>query len=65
MRHVVGGVQGGAYEWIGSSVSGTPNGITALELDYHGQITGLFTVWDSSRTSNKTLEALVGFSIAE
>jgi hypothetical protein len=65
VRHVVGGLQGGAYEWIGAPVAGTPNGITALELDTTGKITGLYTLWDSSRTSNATLEALVGFSIVE
>ncbi|PON24548.1 hypothetical protein TGAM01_v206478 [Trichoderma gamsii] len=65
MRHVVGGVQGGAYEWIGSPAAGSPNGITALELNYQGQITGFYTVWDSSRTSNHTVEALVGFAVAE
>jgi hypothetical protein len=65
LRHIVGSVQGGAYEWIGSSPAGSPNGITALELNYEGQITGLFTVWDSSRASNKTVEALVGFAVVE
>ena len=65
VRHVVGNLQGGAYEWIGNSKTGSPNGITALELDYEGRITSLFAMWDASRTSNKTVEALVNFAIAE
>ncbi|KAM0245683.1 hypothetical protein ACHAQJ_010479 [Trichoderma viride] len=36
LRHIVGGIEGGAYGWIGNSAAGTPNGITALELNYHG-----------------------------
>ncbi|KAK4890410.1 hypothetical protein LTR27_010938 [Elasticomyces elasticus] len=63
LRHIVGDVQGGAYEWIGNAATGSPNGITALELDYQGKITALYTVWDSSRTSNETLGTLVGFNI--
>jgi len=65
VRHIVGSGQGGAYEWIGASAAGSPNGITVLELDSQGQITAFIAVWDASRTSNTTVDALVGLSISE
>lgn len=65
VRHIVGGVQGGAYEWIGAPGAVSRNGITALELNYHGEITRLTTVWDTSRASNATLVALTGLAIGK
>lgn len=47
LRHVVGGAQGGGFEWVGAPASGVPAGITALELDQGGRITKVTTVYNS------------------
>jgi hypothetical protein len=62
LRHVLGSVHGGGYEW---QIDGQPtrNGITALELDSSGLITRLSTVWDGSRISDSAIQALVALSI--
>ena len=65
LRHIVGSSQGGAYEWIGNEVTGTPNGVTGLELNSAAEITSLSIIWDASRTRNATLETLVQKAIIE
>ena len=62
LRHVLGNVQGGGYEW---QTDGQPvrNGITALELDGSGSITRLTTVWDGSLMSDSAMQALAVLSI--
>ncbi|PMD42290.1 hypothetical protein L207DRAFT_622283 [Hyaloscypha variabilis F] len=62
LRHVLGSIQGGGYEWEAEGNS-TLNGITALELDGSGLVTQLTTVWDGSRMSDSSLQALVALSI--
>ena len=62
LRHVLGSLEGGGYEWEAEGNS-TLNGITALELDGRGLITQLTTVWDGSRMNDLTLRALVALSI--
>jgi len=62
LRHVLGSVQGGGYEW---QADGQPtiNGITALELDNNGFITQLSAVWDGSRINDSAVQALAMLSI--
>ncbi len=63
LRHVLGSVQGGGYEWRTNGLQPVLNGVTALELDGSGLITQLTTVWDGSRMSVSAIQALVAFSI--
>ncbi|KAH8878927.1 hypothetical protein GQ53DRAFT_756359 [Thozetella sp. PMI_491] len=60
IRHVVGTAHGGAYEWIAKPGGATPSGISRIELDSTGLISGFASLWDSSLTTNATLEALTG-----
>ena len=60
VRHVGGSTRGGGYEWIGNEGAAARDAIIALELDYLGMITPFTRVWDASRTSNTTMETLVG-----
>jgi hypothetical protein len=47
MRHIVGGNQGGAYEWTNSR-GPVPRGVSALQLNGTGQILRLSSIWDGS-----------------
>jgi hypothetical protein len=47
LRHIVGGRDGGGFEWTASPDAGRLGGITALELDTHGLITAITSVYDS------------------
>ncbi|KAF4621515.1 hypothetical protein G7Y89_g14557 [Cudoniella acicularis] len=62
LRHVLGSVQGGGYEW---QTDGQPvrNGIAALELDGSGLITQFTAVWDGSRMNDSAIQALAALSI--
>lgn len=62
LRHVLGSIQGGGYEWQtdGQSVR---NGITMLELNGSGSIIRLTTVWDGSRMSDSVIRTLAMLSI--
>jgi hypothetical protein len=63
VRHVVGSLTGGAYEWIGAPTAPTQNGISGFKLNSNGSITILSTVWDSSQVSNSTMEMLVQLAV--
>jgi hypothetical protein len=45
-RHVVGGADGGGFEWTAGPDAGHLVGITALELDADGLITAITSVYD-------------------
>lgn len=62
LRHVVGSIRGGGYEWINQEGAGR-NGIIAIELNLDGQIIRLSSVWDASKASNTTMDTLAGHSI--
>lgn len=59
VRHVL----NGGYEWTGEGP--VRRGITALELDKHGRISRLTTMWDGSRISRDTLITLAGAAIED
>jgi ketosteroid isomerase-like protein len=56
VRHVLGGDQGGGYEWTAKDA--VKRGITAITLDTHGKITSLEAMWDGSQAADDTLIAL-------
>ncbi|SEC36909.1 hypothetical protein SAMN05216489_00554 [Streptomyces sp. 3213] len=70
--HVLGGKQGGGYEWV-THDERVPNGITALQLDRVSdykhpdvrtpKITRLTTVWDASLLPDSTVQSLAALSI--
>ncbi|MFI9560263.1 hypothetical protein [Nonomuraea endophytica] len=62
VRHVVGGEQGGAYEWRNPGAA-VPGGVVAIELDGESRISGLTTVWDGSLIDDAALTALLGATI--
>ncbi len=47
LRHVVGGTNGGGFEWTAGSHAHDVPGITAIELDPDGLITRITSVYDS------------------
>lgn len=51
IRHVVGGSNGGGYEWIGSASFKQISGIHAIELDDAGLIARVTAAYDSRRLS--------------
>lgn len=55
LRHVVGGAAGGGFEW--TSADGLV-GITALELDGHGLVTRVTSVYDSRQLAPERRAAL-------
>lgn len=63
VRHVVGSVQGGGYEWIGGKGAAARQGMTALKLNQDGLITWISPLWDASYASNAAMAALVGMAI--
>jgi hypothetical protein len=64
LRHVVGGRNGGGFEWTAGPDAEHLVGITALELDTDGLITAITSVYDSvqiDRASKRSLlEASAG-----
>jgi hypothetical protein len=64
LRHVVGGRDGGGFEWTAGPRAGQLAGITALELDSDGLITAITPVYDSRQIDPATKGALIGASIA-
>lgn len=62
VRYVVGGDQGGGYEW-GNAVHSVPRGSIALELNSEGKITRMTAVWDSSLMSDEAIHSLIKQSI--
>lgn len=63
IRHVVGSVQGGGYEWNGGSGAAARHGMTALKFNENGMITWIGPLWDASYASDATMAALVGLAI--
>jgi hypothetical protein len=63
-RHVVGGPEGGGFEWTAGPEAGLLTGITALELDAYGLITAVTTVYDSRQLEPGRKRALVDASFA-
>jgi hypothetical protein len=47
VRHIVGGDSGGGYEWV-NGAGPIPRGVSALELNGHGEISRLSSMWDGS-----------------
>jgi ketosteroid isomerase-like protein len=64
LRHVVGGSRGGGFEWTAGDEAGLLVGITALELDAHGLITRITSVYDSRQLEPARKEALIGATFA-
>jgi hypothetical protein len=62
LRHVIGGRDGGGFEWTAAPRAGRLNGITALELDSDGLITAVTSVYDSRQIDTATKGALLGAS---
>ena len=63
VRHVVGSVQGGGYEWIGGPGAAARYGMTALKLNENRLITWISPLWDASYASDATMAALIGLAI--
>jgi hypothetical protein len=59
LRHVVGGEDGGGFEWTAGPDAGALVGITALELDDDGLVTRITTVYDSVQLDRECKRALV------
>ena len=59
LRHVVGGREGGGFEWTAGPDAGRLTGITALEIDIEGFITGITTTYDSRQLEPSGKQALV------
>jgi hypothetical protein len=57
-RHIVGGDEGGGFEWIGRS-NGALSGITSIELNADGKITNLSEMYDGRMVPADALRALV------
>ncbi|WP_051807999.1 hypothetical protein [Actinoplanes subtropicus] len=53
VRHVVGSIAGGGYEW--TATGQVPRGVNAIELDPWGKITNLMSFWDGARASDDRL----------
>lgn len=64
LRHVVGGREGGGFEWTAGPGSGSLAGCTALELDADGLITRLTSVYDSRQLEPDRKAALIGAALA-
>jgi hypothetical protein len=62
LRHVVGGRDGGGFEWTAGSQANRLAGITALELDGDGLITAITSVYDSRQIDPAAKGALLGAS---
>ena len=64
LRHVVGGSDGGGFEWTAGPDADGLVGITALELDYDGLVTRITSVYDSRQLDPGRKSALVTAVIA-
>lgn len=64
LRHVVGGNEGGGFEWTASSGHNLLVGITALELDPDRLITKITSVYDSRQLTHTQKDALRGAAVA-
>ncbi|TDD57284.1 hypothetical protein E1286_00780 [Nonomuraea terrae] len=61
VRHVVGGEQGGGYEWKADGHT-VPRGVVALELGKAGEITRLTTTWDGGLMDEGVLSSPAALS---
>jgi hypothetical protein len=64
LRHIVGGADGGGFEWTAEPGVGQLVGITALELDDDGLITAITSVYDSRQIDPASKRALLEASFA-
>jgi ketosteroid isomerase-like protein len=64
LRHVVGGSNGGGFEWTADAAAGSLVGITALERDGDGLVTRITSVYDSRQLAPDRSAALRGASFA-
>ena len=64
LRHVVGGSDGGGFEWTAGPGAGSLVGITALELDADGLITRITSVYDSRQLEPDRKAALIRAAFA-
>jgi ketosteroid isomerase-like protein len=64
LRHVVGGADGGGFEWTAGPGVGHLAGITALELGDDGLITAITSVYDSRQIDPASKRALLEASFA-
>lgn len=59
LRHIVGGRNGGGFEWTAGPGAGRFGGITALELDTDGLITAITSVYDSRQIDPASKRSLL------
>ena len=64
LRHIVGGSNGGGFEWTAGPSADALVGITALELDSEGLITRITSVYDSRRLKPDRKASLIGAAFA-
>lgn len=64
LRHVVGGGEGGGFEWTAGPRANSLTGITAVELDAEGLITRLTSVYDSRQLEPDRKAALIDAAFA-
>ena len=64
LRHIVGGSNGGGFEWTAGPSADALVGITALELDSEGLITRITSVYDSRQLRPDRKASLIGATFA-
>lgn len=64
LRHVVGGINGGGFEWAAGPGADSLAGITALERDAEGLITRITSVYDSRQLEPDRKAALIRATFA-
>jgi hypothetical protein len=64
LRHIVGGSDGGGFEWTAAPSANSLVGITALELDTGGLITKITSVYDSRQLEPDRKASLIGAAFA-
>jgi hypothetical protein len=64
LRHIVGGSNGGGFEWTAGPSADALVGITALELDAEGLITRITSVYDSRQLKPDRKASLIGAAFA-
>jgi ketosteroid isomerase-like protein len=64
LRHIVGGSDGGGFEWTAGPSADALVGITALELDTEGLITRITSVYDSRQLKPDRKATLIGAAFA-
>jgi ketosteroid isomerase-like protein len=64
LRHIVGGSDGGGFEWTAAPSANSLVGITALELDTGGLVTKITSVYDSRQLEPDRKASLIGAAFA-